>query len=1197
MKRVFYSFLIFFVVLIVAIVFAANSSWVIKKAADIFAPEYKISYDDIRGNIFTGVKIDNLKFDGKTLSDKISFSWNPSKILYRRVAINEIRVEALDVDVVKALIASFPSEDNSSFAPLPVVILVDKVHVDVKPFEEEGILISKTVLDVEDIMVANDEIGIDRLMLKVDTNVTNVLLEASLDAGKLLINELAVENIDSESLEKMFLSNNTDTNVSEHDKVSKKEESIEKEEEVNPLIPKEVRLEKIIATLKPRRYKSAKIVALNIELNGLDANVEKIMANDKESIAVDEFSLLLDSNVSRIDISGTFKGETLTFESVNLKEINTLALQALFVPETNASAVENMDENQTVIDENTQEEKDAEINNLIPKYVILKSLRTEILPAKHDPVDITSLLVLAKDIKFDIKKVLLEDGSIDLNGTSNLSNLSYSGKIKDNQILGSLVVSPNEALFTLYELPVRREAIGDITIDINASKEQVVVDLKAEAEQILMVEKPEDNSTDENTSKAFNVDIDSLSSHVVYTIADNSMVADTKIMISTPYAEDVSISNIFLMDQNISYSGEIKVDKLIGIDAKFVQALNNFQVKYKGDLNAIYTDVSSEGLKGSFNSSDLKKGHFHIETTEAIHIDKILTLPGELNGSKVNVEIDVPLDFAKITPLNANVKIRSNISNIDAEITYGEMLKAKVTSTIPNDSLLKNFDENVKWNAISPMVIDADLGKEDAKLKIKSKELSSDITYGLEDGKVKGQIRLAGLVMDVEGLSEEKISISAKVNSMESLMTSVQSFYTLEELPPVKGALDLSVDILQLKQVDISLSSPQIIYGSSKEGEHVIDDVKVLVSADASKVQLKSYQVIYDEMKIFATKPSLVTMKEENIEITELWINDQLKVQGSYNTKTRKGDISADATTLDIAHKIIDLTSAIQIKTVLDGDKTSINGKVILLGGNIHYDLSTKSYPSDSDILIVQEMKKEEASVFMDNLSILVNVSTKKPLIYNQGPINIQVKVDLGVYKTEGSDLQVLGEVVILRGGSYTFEGKRFVLDRSNIYFTGDPSKPLLDMSIKYKSLNHLITIGISGTPATPNIIFSSVPSLNREQILSIILFDSEAGAGTNSGEDMMKMMGGAMAKSALSDMGIKLDHLAIGADGSVEVGKKITDKITFIYVNDEIPQVRVKYQHSPRWESVISADEESQAYDIVYKKDFSAEDIIFFGK
>jgi translocation and assembly module TamB len=190
LKKVFYSFLIFFVLLIVAIVFAANSSWVIKKAADKFAPDYKISYDDITGNVFTGVKISGLKFDDKMLTKNITFSWNPSKILYKRVAINEISVEALDVDVVKALIASFPSDDNSTSEPLPIVVLVDKVHVSVNPFEEQGILISKTILDVEDVMYASDEIGIDNLMLKADTNITNVLLEASLDDGKVEISFL-----------------------------------------------------------------------------------------------------------------------------------------------------------------------------------------------------------------------------------------------------------------------------------------------------------------------------------------------------------------------------------------------------------------------------------------------------------------------------------------------------------------------------------------------------------------------------------------------------------------------------------------------------------------------------------------------------------------------------------------------------------------------------------------------------------------------------------------------------------------------------------------------------------------------------------------------------------------------------------------------------------------------------------------------
>ena len=66
-----------------------------------------------------------------------------------------------------------------------------------------------------------------------------------------------------------------------------------------------------------------------------------------------------------------------------------------------------------------------------------------------------------------------------------------------------------------------------------------------------------------------------------------------------------------------------------------------------------------------------------------------------------------------------------------------------------------------------------------------------------------------------------------------------------------------------------------------------------------------------------------------------------------------------------------------------------------------YYDLSQKSYASDSDIIIVQDMKEKEASAFMDNLSVAVQVKTQKPLIYNKGAIDIQAMVDVSVYKAE----------------------------------------------------------------------------------------------------------------------------------------------------------------------------------------------------
>ena len=102
-----------------------------------------------------------------------------------------------------------------------------------------------------------------------------------------------------------------------------------------------------------------------------------------------------------------------------------------------------------------------------------------------------------------------------------------------------------------------------------------------------------------------------------------------------------------------------------------------------------------------------------------------------------------------------------------------------------------------------------------------------------------------------------------------------------------------------------------------------------------------------------------------------------------------------------------------------------------------------------------------------------------------------------------------------------------------------------------------------------------------------MLLFDSEGAAGNHSSEDMMRMMGGAVAKAALADIGVKLDHLSIGTDNSIEVGKRITDNMTIIYVNGDIPVAKLKYRHTDSLESVIGASQESSSYDVIYKKDF----------
>ncbi|HHD72534.1 MAG TPA: hypothetical protein ENL02_01250, partial [Epsilonproteobacteria bacterium] len=351
--------------------------------------------------------------------------------------------------------------------------------------------------------------------------------------------------------------------------------------------------------------------------------------------------------------------------------------------------------------------------------------------------------------------------------------------------------------------------------------------------------------------------------------------------------------------------------------------------------------------------------------------------------------------------------------------------------------------------------------------------------------------------------------------------------------------------------------------------------------------RLNQYHTTFQKQKIFATKPSVVSLRKGIIEIAPLWINDALKVSGNYNIDQKKGEILAYADPLDISHQLIDLSSKIDIQSSLDGNRTSINGTVTILGGNVHYDMDQKSFPTDSDIIIMQDMKKKEASPFVDNLNTMIKVNTQKPLLYKTADADIKAKADLTIQKTEKGPLYTLGTAEILEGSVYTFQDKRFVFKKSLIAFTGDVSTPILDITAVYDAIKYEITIRVTGSPATPNIIFSSVPRLSRAEILSVLLFGSIDGAGNNSGDDMMKMMGGAMAKSALANAGIKIDYLTMGADGKVDIGKRLTDKIMIIYMGGEVSGAKLQYDYNKYIKGILTTDEDSSSAGIIYRRDF----------
>ena len=474
-------------------------------------------------------------------------------------------------------------------------------------------------------------------------------------------------------------------------------------------------------------------------------------------------------------------------------------------------------------------------------------------------------------------------------------------------------------------------------------------------------------------------------------------------------------------------------------------------------------------------------------------------------------------------------------------------LRIRGKADLPEASLLRSVDPNIKWDALVPLDLNITLAGERLEAEVMKQGLRLQAAYGVSDRKVAGRLEMKALEAELSGELPETLRIDAATDSFASLGETIRSYYRFSGLPEIEGSAEAKISMTDMKKIELSLQSPSILYRAGRTAEHRFEKISIALALEETEVTVQHYDVTYDKQRIYATKPSLIRLTGDEVEAAPLFINDRLALTGKYALKTKQGNIDANATRMPLKHVWADILCDMDMAAVFDGNRTDVKGEIVLQGGRILYDVSQKTFASDSDIIIVQEIQKEESGSFIDHLSSAVHIKTGKPLLFKQAGIDIQAKADLTVYKAVKEPLLLLGSVELMEGGSYLFQDKRFVLKKSFVYFTGDPDKPLLEIKAGYQSLKYLITITVTGTPDAPTITFSSTPSLTKEQILSVILFDSEAGDNSYSDEEMMKMMGGAMAQSVLNNGGIKIEHLTLGEGNSLEVGNKLTRDITIL--------------------------------------------------
>jgi len=198
----------------------------------------------------------------------------------------------------------------------------------------------------------------------------------------------------------------------------------------------------------------------------------------------------------------------------------------------------------------------------------------------------------------------------------------------------------------------------------------------------------------------------------------------------------------------------------------------------------------------------------------------------------------------------------------------------------------------------------------------------------------------------------------------------------------------------------------------------------------------------------------------------------------------------------------------------------------------------------------------------LDNVALDIFVKNRAPFLVDNNLAYLEIDPDLHV---EGTlDNPVVAGRAEIRNGTVTYQGRTFEVTKGVIDFLNPYEiEPTLDISAKADIRKWQVTLAISGTPDALDVDLSSTPTLDDNDILSLILFGRTGGelisgeGGTTQapgqmvadivsktvGEDLRKATGLDTLEVEMGDSGAEG-----GADVKVTMGKDLSRRMSVKY-------------------------------------------------
>ncbi len=612
-------------------------------------------------------------------------------------------------------------------------------------------------------------------------------------------------------------------------------------------------------------------------------------------------------------------------------------------------------------------------------------------------------------------------------------------------------------------------------------------------------------------------------------------------------------------DVNVTYqniltytaSGTIKNESYnLPIKHSFYEQIAFF---LKGDLHTLQGRLNTPHFNAKINAKEYKS--FEIET-DPIYLGTLIDLPKELQKRKITLQAHY--DGA-----------------LEAKLG-GDLGQALVTYQKNKIEILLNPKDfaTLHLSRLSPVKIKADLNAKKASLSSPIFTAKAKFANGVDAivhiGKSKAHL-----------LYDSNLTLDATIPSLRALAKQLSAIYPLD-LEEIEAKLHIYATYNpKSEHFFYHLHSPKVSKGLKRLKYFEIKGHGVRKS-----LWIDYYAIAFDNHAFYATKPSKIVF-DNGITIKKFWIEDSLLLQGSYTDEHGYFTLKSDRYHYSSIEGSVDVN--VNLSAAIEKRKVNVEGKLLLLQGDLSFEPKRTKNVEDPDIIVVDAPKKEAPPFFKENVAFNVKIDAKKAIRYHISDLELFFKPDLLAWKEFGKDLELLGYVNILKG-SYTPLGEEYFITKSNLYFYSKPTNPFLELHIKTKKESYTIYITVSGSLSTPILTFDSDPYLPQKDILTLLLL------GSKSSNLLFKAVGGSQLAGALSSMflknvlstfGIKLDTLTFSAGSRLgfEVGKRISDKITVLYKNDQVSTIIIRYQMGDHFESEAIFGPQRSGINIFYRK------------